>query len=239
MAWREKECVLPPVPPTELLPACEVGRPAYPELVPPRLLPKRGLGTLEGRAALVHALAHIEFNAINLAWDAVYRFRGMPTDYYTDWIQVALEESLHFSLLQNHLQKLGFAYGSFPAHNGLWEMALETAYDPLVRMALVPRVLEARGLDVTPGIMEKFASVGDNDAVNILKIILRDEIGHVATGSRWFFYLCQERNLNATETFRDLLRKHLKSGLKLPFSMDARLQAGFTPDELSGLVANI
>ena len=153
--------------------------------MPPSQVPQRKLGTTEGRAALIHAISHIEFNAINLALDAAYRFVGLPSEYYADWVRIAGEEALHFSLLSTHLNELGFAYGDFDAHNGLWQMALDTAHDPLVRMALVPRVLEARGLDVTPDITRRLEGVGDHEAVRILGIIARDEVTHVEAGSRW------------------------------------------------------
>ena len=208
------------------------GRPTKPELVQPRELPRRGLNSLEGRATLLHAICHIEFNAINLAWDAVYRFRDMPQQYYLDWMKVAKEEAEHFSLLRDYLQELGFAYGDFPAHNGLWEMAVETDHDVLIRMALVPRVLEARGLDVTPGIMKKFASVNDTRANEILTIIQREEIGHVEIGSHWFRYCCEKRGIDHDKTFRELLQQYLKSGIKKPINSDARLKAGFTQQEL-------
>ncbi|MEJ2654165.1 MAG: ferritin-like domain-containing protein [Acidihalobacter sp.] len=149
-------------------------------------MPRRGLGTREGRAALVHAVAHIEFNAINLALDAVYRFRSLPRAYYDDWLRVADEEARHFMLLADRLTDFGMRYGDLPAHNGLWEMAVKTADDWLLRMALVPRVLEARGLDVTPGMIERLRQAGDMETVAALEVILREEVGHVAIGSRWF-----------------------------------------------------
>ena len=211
------------------------GRPSRPELVPPRELPRRRLNSVEGRAALLHALAHIEFNAINLAWDAVCRFAGMPEDYYRDWASVADEEAYHFRLLRERLQSLGYDYGDFPAHNGLWSMALQTREDVLVRMALVPRVLEARGLDVTPGIMQRLREAGDAESVAILEIILRDEIGHVAIGTRWFHYACLQRGLEPESTFRDLLREHMRGRVKGPFYREAREQAGFTAHELDEL----
>ena len=211
------------------------GRPQRPRLVPPRSLPRRGLGTAVGRAALIHAIAHIEFNAINLAWDAVYRFRDMPRAYYDDWSRVAAEEADHFQRLRSHLQASDYDYGDFDAHDGLWEMAQKTAHDPLVRMALVPRVLEARGLDVTPGMIERLAAQGDAPAVAILEGILREEIGHVAIGSRWFRSLCHERGLEPRATFRGLLGEYMKGQLKGPFNRAARLKAGFEPDELREL----
>lgn len=213
------------------------GRPAQPELVSPRDLPRRRLHSVAGRAALLHALAHIEFNAINLAWDAVCRFANMPEDYYRDWAQVAHEEAYHFGLLRERLRTLGYDYGDLPAHNGLWSMALQTRDDVMVRMALVPRVLEARGLDVTPGMMERLREAGDNDSVAILEIILRDEIGHVAIGTRWFHYACAQRGLEPDATFRDLVREHVAQRIKGPFHKQARLQAGFSEQEMEDLEA--
>jgi len=170
-------------------PIDQPGSPERPPLVAPQKVPRRRADTVPGRAALVHALAHIEFNAINLALDAAHRFAGMPSRYYADWLQVADEEALHFDLLNAHLATLGHVYGDFPAHQGLWDMALKTAHDPLVRMALVPRVLEARGLDATPLIVDKLKAANDLRMVEVLAIIERDEIGHVAIGSRWFGWL--------------------------------------------------
>lgn len=213
------------------------GRPARPELVAPRQLAQRGLGSPEGRAALIHAVAHIEFNAINLACDAVYRFRDLPDDYYGDWLQVAAEEAHHFSLLAGRLAELGYRYGDFPAHNGLWDLAVKTASDPLLRMALVPRVMEARGLDVTPGMMERFAAAGDQQTVAILEVILRDEVGHVEAGSRWFRHLCEARGLDAEITYFALLEEHLGSNIRCPLHKSARRQAGFTESELGRLEA--
>jgi uncharacterized ferritin-like protein (DUF455 family) len=209
------------------------GRPEKPELVPPRQVKQRKPSTTQGRATLLHALAHIEFNAINLAWDAVYRFRGLPAAYYSDWIQVALEEVLHFELLNKHLRSLDCSYGDYPAHNSLWEMAQETDYDVLARMALVPRFLEARGLDVTPGIKEKLVAAGDKRAGEILDIIFRDEIGHVAAGSRWFHHVCEQRGLNPLVVFEDLIQQHLRGTIKGPFHEDARRQGGFSAEEMT------
>jgi uncharacterized ferritin-like protein (DUF455 family) len=213
----------------------EPGRPARPVLVSPRRLHRRSLHTPEGHAALIHAIAHIEFNAINLAWDAVYRFRHMPRRFYDDWVRVADEEAYHFQLVRDHLHTLGYDYGDFAAHDGLWEMAQKTAFDPLVRMALVPRVLEARGLDVTPGIMARLARHGDHAAVAVLEIILREEVGHVEIGSRWFHHLCMERGLEPQETFRQLFHQYMKGHLKGPLHRSARLRAGFTTEELDYL----
>ena len=217
------------------LPIGDPGRPPQPLLVPPRELPRRGFNTFAGRVALIHAVAHIEFNAINLAWDAVYRFRDMPRRYYDDWVRVADEEAFHFTLLRERLHGLGHDYGDFSAHNGLWEMAQDTAHDVLVRMALVPRVLEARGLDVTPGIMTRLRAAGDEETVALLEIIFRDEIGHVEIGTRWFRFLCEQRGLAPQATFCELIEQYLKGRLKGPFHRDARLQAGFSESELEAL----
>ena len=216
-------------------PIPEPGRPERPRLVSPRALPQRGLGTPEGRAALIHAVAHIEFNAINLACDAVYRFRDMPPAYYGDWIAVAEDEARHYALLEARLAGLGFRYGDFDAHNGLWEMALKTAHDPLVRMALVPRVLEARGLDVTPGMIERLRGAGDPETVAILELILREEVAHVATGSRWFAWCCDCRGLDPDPTFRGLLQTHVPGLVRGPFNVPARRAAGFSDAELRAL----
>ncbi len=213
------------------------GRPARPQLVPARALPRRGFGTPEGLAAFVHAVAHIEFNAIDLAWDAVYRYRGMPSRFYDDWASVANDEARHFTMLRARLQALGCDYGDFDAHNGLWEMAEKTAHDGLARMALVPRVLEARGLDVTPGMIAKLRQLGDDATADILEVILREEVGHVAAGSRWFRWHCAQRGLEPRETFRMLLAEYARAVLYGPFNRAARLEAGFDAEELESLEA--
>jgi uncharacterized ferritin-like protein (DUF455 family) len=213
------------------------GRPERPFLVAPRQLPKRGLKDQRGRAALIHAVAHIEFNAINLALDALLRFPGMPADFYADWMRVADEEAYHFSLMRERLQALGHDYGDFVAHDGLWQMARQTAGDPLQRMALVPRVLEARGLDVTPGMIDRLRAVGDDDSAVRLGIILRDEVGHVAIGSRWFRWLCDERGLEPRETYLDLIREHFRGQVRCPLNLPDRRRAGFDEAELDGLLA--
>ena len=213
------------------------GRPTRPRLVSPRDLPRRGLGTAEGRAALIHAVAHIEFNAINLAWDAVYRFRGMPAEYYRDWIGVAVDEARHFALLSARLAELGHAYGDFDAHDGLWEMAVKTSDSCLARMALVPRVLEARGLDVTPGMIVRLRAVGDEATAAILDVILREEVAHVAAGSRWFAWCCAREGRDADAAFAQLLAAHARGSVKGPFNTAARLAAGFTVAELARLEA--
>jgi len=212
------------------------GRPAQPELVLGGQVPKRAMGTLEGRKTMMHAIAHIEFNAINLALDAVQRFDDMPLAFYADWMRVALEEAYHFELIRAHLRHLGGEYGDYPAHNGLWEMAESTAHDVLDRMALVPRVLEARGLDVTPGIQKKFINVGDVHASTLLDIIFKDEIGHVEVGTRWFRYMCKQRQVKPTETFFHLVEKYFPKGIGGALNLDARQQAGFSEAEIKILL---
>ncbi|MEQ1593115.1 MAG: ferritin-like domain-containing protein [Thiobacillaceae bacterium] len=211
------------------------GRPLKPELVSPLLVPRRRLGSKEGRAAMIHAITHIEFNAINLALDAAHRFADMPVEYYADWLRVAAEEATHFGWLNQHLASLGHSYGDFAAHDGLWEMAMKTTHDPLVRMALVPRVLEARGLDATPAITRKLREVGDTRAVEILAVIERDEVGHVAVGSRWFAFLCEQRGLEPAATFRRLLDEYDVPPPRLPLNIEGRRQGGFSEIELAWL----
>jgi uncharacterized ferritin-like protein (DUF455 family) len=208
------------------------GRPPRPILVAPRELERRSTATREGHAALIHAITHIEFNAINLALDAICRFPSLPYEFYMDWLKVAAEEARHFSLLDSHLRSFGFAYGDFCAHDGLWEMAVKTAHDPLARMALVPRVLEARGLDATPAIIRRLKERGDQDGVCILEIILRDEVGHVAIGTRWFHYLCDARSLDPDTTFEALLAEYNAPRAVLPLNLAARQAAHFSLREL-------
>ncbi|HJV82122.1 ferritin-like domain-containing protein [Noviherbaspirillum sp.] len=209
------------------------GRPVRPELVPPLSVKHRSMRTIEGRAAMVHALAHIEFNAINLALDAIWRFNGMPADYYADWLKVAAEEAVHFSLLADHLRVLGYAYGDFPAHNSLWDMAEKTSGDVLARIALVPRTMEARGLDASPPVRAKLAQAGDLAAAEILDIILRDEIGHVAIGNRWFGWLCASRGFDPIASYAGLAAQYRAPALRGPFNLEARKAAGFSDAELS------
>ncbi len=231
--------VAPPLtaPPDANLP----GRPVRPELVDPMLVPRRSPFTPTGLAALLHAIAHIEFNAINLALDAVWRFAGMPEAFYRDWLRVANEEATHFGLLCEHLASLGHQYGDFPAHDGLWSMCIKTQHDITARMALVPRTLEARGLDATPLIQTRLRKVNSPAAlrtVDILDIILRDEIGHVAIGNHWFGWLCERQGLDPVVHFRQLCRQHVAPRLKRPFNLEARRSAGFSELELSFLEAD-
>lgn len=211
------------------------GHPVRPELVPPQLVGRRGLHTVEGRAALIHALTHIEFNAINLALDICWRFANLPQKFYEDWLKVAAEEAYHFKLLRNHLATLTYQYGDFTAHNGLWVMAEKTQDDVLARLALVPRTLEARGLDVTPAIRNKLEQIGDAAGAAILDIILRDEIGHVAIGNHWYHAFCEQAGIDPITTYPQLAAKYQAPVQRGPFNVEARKAAGFTADELAQL----
>ena len=220
--------------PTQPLP----GRPARPLLIAPVDVPQRSPFTPEGFAMLLHAVAHIEFNAIDLALDAIWRFPDMPADYYTDWLNVAHEEAIHFGLLRTHLQSLGHDYGDFAAHNSLWEMCLRTQHDVTARMALVPRTMEARGLDATPPMQARLRKVGTPAAlraVEILDVILRDEIGHVAVGNRWYGWLCEQQGIEPLSHYRRLAREHSAPRLKPPFNEPARRAAGFSEAELAAM----
>jgi len=220
------------------------GRPARPPLIDPGAVPLRSPFTPEGHAALIHAICHIEFNAINLALDAVWRFAGMPQAFYRDWLRVAAEEAEHFTLLREHLRGLPgpqgqrWDYGDFEAHDGLWTMCEKTAGDIVARMALVPRTLEARGLDATPLIQAKLRradTTAARDACAILDIILRDEVGHVAIGNRWYRWLCERAGLDPVSHYRHLARTYQAPRLKPPFNTEARQRAGFTAEELAFL----
>jgi uncharacterized ferritin-like protein (DUF455 family) len=212
---------------------CVPGRPELPRLVAPKDVPKRSPATPQGRAALLHAVTHIEFNAINLALDAVWRFSNMPVAYYRDWLLVASEEALHFTLLREYLLTLGHDYGQFDSHDGLWLMTERTAHDVVARMALVPRTLEARGLDATPLMQDKLRQAGDLRAVEILDVILRDEIGHVAIGNRWYYWLCTQSGDDPVTLYRELTERFGAPPLRPPFNKPARLSAGFTEEELA------
>ena len=208
------------------------GRPERPELVHPQQVPKRSPHTAEGHCALIHSIAHIEFNAINLALDAIWRFAGMPDAYYRDWLRVAHEEARHFMLGQ------GYDYGDFVAHDGLWTMCANTRHDVTARMALVPRTLEARGLDATPIIQAKLRKVGTPralEAAGLLDIILREEEGHVAIGNHWFHWLCQRDGINAADFYARAASQHGAPRLKPPFNLEARRRAGFSQAEIDAL----
>ena len=214
------------------------GRPAMPELVAHTSLKSKPLTTPEGRALLLHAIAHIELNAIDLALDVVWRFAGMPEDFYRDWVRIAKEEAKHFLLIQQHMVGMGFDYGHFPAHNSLWEMAERTRADIVARIGLVPRTMEARGLDASPGVKNKLISAGDHAAGRIMDIILEEEIGHVAAGNRWYRYVCETKGLDPISTYRQLIQQYDAPKLKSPYNLQARRLAGFEEEELSYLAAN-
>ena len=220
--WRDTDLTL-----QLLMPADRPARPEHPVLLNPGAMPRRrALTTTQGRIALLHALAHIEFNAIDLAWDIVARFPDQPRDFYGDWIAVGDDEARHFLMLRDRLVDLGSDYGALPAHDGLWQSALETRDDLLVRLAVVPLVLEARGLDVTPGMIERLERAGDDQSADILKVIYKDEIGHVAAGAHWYRAVCRERGLEPEETWRTIVKERFKGSLKPPFNDAARTQAG-------------
>jgi uncharacterized ferritin-like protein (DUF455 family) len=235
-AWQQRKITLD----EKQVITCDValpGRPDRPALVSPKDVKKRSLATVEGRVVLLHALAHIEFNAINLALDIMWRFPHMPMKFYVDWLVVAKEESLHFSLLNNHLKSLGYSYGDFPAHNSLWELAERTQDDLLARIAMVPRTMEARGLDATPAIREKLSQAGDKTAAAIVDIILRDEIGHVAFGDYWFKHLCEQADLNPEQTYQQLIKQYAIKVNVATLNKQARMEAGFSEAELNALIA--
>lgn len=242
--WQEKLATVRSIADTALLvpdanlqaPAVGLpGRPDAPVLVPPQQVQRRSVQSLEGRAVLLHALAHIEFNAINLALDVVWRYAGMPAKFYYDWLSVAREEAYHFELLNNHLATLGYTYGDFSAHNGLWEMAEKTQDDLLARLALVPRTLEARGLDASPLIRDRLKSVGDKNGAAILDLILRDEIGHVAIGNYWYRYMCEQHGCEPISTYAELAQRYNAPKIRGPFNLEARRMAGFDEAELAAL----
>lgn len=216
----------------DIVPVVEVGRSARITYVAPRDLKRRTWGSPAGRFATLHALAHIEANAVNLALDAVHRFAGMPADYYRDWVRVAAEELSHFDLLSARLAAHGGAYGDLGCHDGLWDIAVRTAHDVGARMALVPLVFEARGLDVTPGLIERFDRHGDPESADVLRVVLRDEVGHVAVGARWFRATCASRALDTVPEFERLVEEHSLL-LVPPFNVDARVAAGFDADDLA------
>lgn len=220
--------------PSLRLDAC-MGRPQEPNLVEPRQVPNRSVQSKEGRGMLLHALAHIEFNAVNLALDAIVRFAGMPQAYYRDWLKVAREEAFHHRLLCKRLADYGLRYGDYPAHDGLWQMAEKTQGSLLARMALVPRLLEARGLDVSPSIRQKLMDAGDLESADVLDIILRDEIGHVDIGNRWYAHLCELHSLNPIAEFERCLAHYAAPQPRSPFNYSARQQAGFSDDEIAWL----
>lgn len=212
--------------------------PSRPRLTASQKVAARGVGTVEGRAALLHAIAHIEANAIHLALDIVWRFPGCPAAFYYDWLQVAHEEAHHFNLINQRLQELGYSYGDFPAHQGLWEMAEKTADDLIARLAMVPCTLEARGLDVTPRMQAKLRQAGDRASADLLQIILDDEIGHVALGWRWFRYVCAQQSLEPLATYRAMAKRCAAPKLKEPINYDARRAAGLSDHDITYLLGS-
>jgi len=226
LSWREGAAV-------ELL--NEPGRLDKPEIVLPKDVRKRKLGSEEGRAALIHSLAHIELTAINLAWDTIYRYRDMPKEYYDDWVQCAQEEASHFMMLRDRLKEMGYDYGSFTAHNELWKMAVTTSGDLMDRMGIVHRVFEARALDVVPNSLKKFEKLNDTKMVKALTTICNDEIGHVSAGTRWFRYRCEQEKIDPDTTFFKLLKEYMSGPLSGPFNREARLACGFSENEMDGL----
>ena len=209
--------------------------PDRPVLLPPRQMPRRKLSTPEGVTAFFHALAHIEFVAIYLAWDIIYRFRGLPEQFYQDWLRVADEEAQHFTLIREHLLTMGIDYGDLPAHGGLWDHARQTAEDLLARLAIVPRCMEARGLDVTPAMIKKFEAMNDGRGVAILTRILNDEVGHVQLGSKWFEYQCRQTSVDPDDTYKQLISQFYKGKPKGPFNRKMRIIGGFSEAELEWL----
>lgn len=207
-------------------------RPERPALLAPRDVPKRKPGTVAGRTALLHAVAHIELNAVDLHWDVIARFAhvAMPPGFYDDWVRAADEESKHFNLVSDCLEEIGSHYGDLPAHAGMWRAAEDTVDDLMGRLAVVPMVLEARGLDVTPGMIEIFRKAKEDKAVDALEVIYSDEVGHVAYGSKWFHFLCGRQNLDPKPVFHDLVRKYFHGRLKPPFNEEKRAEAGLPPD---------
>lgn len=210
----------------------EVGVPDLPRLVPAKNLPKRTLMNMHGRGAFFHAICHIEFTAINLALDAALRFSGMPAQYYSDWLRIAQEEAAHFAMLSSHLGEIGFEYGDFDAHDGMWQLAERTAHDVVLRMALVPRVLEARGLDVTPSMIKRLELVDDINGAAILKRIYTDEIKHVEAGTRWFTYAARARGLQPEEAFHQAVTQEFGTLRTNKLNWEGRRLAGFTEAEL-------
>jgi len=215
----------------------EPARPDNPELIPPGKTPRRRLSSVQGRIALLHAIAHIEFNAIDLAFDLIARFGNEACfspenqqDFITDWINVGEDEARHFKMVENRLNDLDAKYGDLPAHNGLWEAAESTRHDLSARLAIAPLVLEARGLDVTPPMIEKLMSAGDSCSADILRVIYKEEITHVAAGARWFKYICNNRNLPPKNHFQNLVKKHFKGLVKPPFNTEARDLADLSAD---------
>ncbi len=231
-AWFAARAAGAPIPVGTASPPDRPARPARPELLAPKDVPRRRPGTPAGRIALLHAVAHIELNAVDLHWDIVARFGHvpMPIGFYDDWVKAADEESKHFNLVCDCLERLGSHYGALPAHAGMWRAAEDTKDDLMGRLAVVPMVLEARGLDVTPGMIDIFRKAGDAEAVAALELIYGEEVGHVAYGSKWFHFLCGRENRDPKDAFHALVRHYFHGALKPPFNEEKRAEAGLPPD---------
>jgi len=236
--WRERRLALGPASTAPIMPD-RPGRPPRPQLLPPRAMARRSAFDRKGRVALLHSLAHIELNAVDMTWDLIGRFAHapLPRAYLDDFVRVGCEEARHFQLLCGRLAELGAAYGDLPAHDGLWQAAQATGESLLARLAVVPLVLEARGLDVSPSIIEKLEAAGDGASAAILAVIYRDEKFHVACGARWFRHLCARDGLVPEATFHDLVRRHFRGPVKPPFNDRARAEAGLTPGFYKPLVS--
>ncbi|MGB7270595.1 MAG: ferritin-like domain-containing protein [Albidovulum sp.] len=230
--WLNARAAGTPLPLGKAAPPIRPARPDSPELLQPKDVPRRRPGTPHGRIALLHAVAHIELNAVDLHWDVIARFSDvdMPLGYYDDWVKAADDESKHFNMMCDCLESLGSHYGALPAHAGMWRAAEDTADDHMGRLAVVPMVLEARGLDVTPGMIEVFRKAADEKAVAALEVIYAEEVSHVAYGSKWFNFLCGRHDLDPKEAFHSLVRQYFHSHLKPPFNEEKRAEAGLPPD---------
>lgn len=232
-AWQDARAAGAPMPVGRATPPDRPARPDHPVLLDPREVPRRKPGTPEGRIAMLHAIAHIELNAVDLHWDILARFAAeacLPPGFCDDWVRAAADEARHFDLVSDRLEALGSHYGDLPAHAGMWRAAEETSRDLMGRLAVVPMVLEARGLDVTPAMIAQFRSAGDGDSVAALEVIYAEEVAHVAYGSKWFHFLCGRHEQDPTETFHALVRRYFHGALKPPFNEEKRAEAGLPPD---------
>ncbi len=236
--WNERRLSLRT--PLDTMPPDRPGRPEKPELIAPQKVPRRALTSLRGRIALLHAIAHIELNAVDLALDIVARFASepVPNSFFDGWMRVAFEEAKHFRMVRDRLRALGADYGDLPAHDGLWQAAHDTRNDLTARLAVVPLILEARGLDVTPALQTKMRETGDHESAAVLDVIFEDEKGHVAVGAKWFRFLCARQKKDPTAAFQALVRANFRGPLKAPFNDIARAEAGLTPSFYRSMTAS-